>query len=373
MKGREVYRKYSPGRGLRERSSSRGYRGSNQNFNNKEDKENQLKEIKTMLCDLTKKVGDNPSEDILDKLADKIEKLSHNETDFTENETSEKQKNHDYATYFVDTTERAGILKIDSGAPKSISGISYMKNYLESIGLDINKQQRVMTPDVFLFGPTRYRTLGKILCPIKFKDVRGDDFWIQTDIHLIDNKIGILLGLTTCDQLDIMIMTKRNSIAIDHINQKRTVVGFRSGNHIAIPTQHLDKYNNEKAPVGAPSSWKTSVAGKVHNMYIDILKECETNIRSKITKTKVEHEEESDNEEYEDAIEEINTQEKTLGLTGKLYNVVSKGYEMITNFVEGSTENIRQEEEKNDAKTNRATNAEKKQAIADAMARLKMK
>ena len=71
-----------------------------------------------------------------------------------------------------------------------------MKKYLESIGLDLRKQQKVMTPDVFLFGPTRYKTLGKILCPIKFKDNEGNDFWIQTDIHLIDNKIGIILGPT---------------------------------------------------------------------------------------------------------------------------------------------------------------------------------
>ena len=92
-----------------------------------------------------------------------------------------------------------------------------MSGYLDSMGLKLNEQHKIMTPDVFLFGSSRFKTLGKILCPVKFKDSDGKDFWIQTEVHLIDNKIGILLGLTTCDQYNVYIGTRDNEIVMkDH-------------------------------------------------------------------------------------------------------------------------------------------------------------
>merc|ERR1712083_1146271 len=124
-------------------------------------------------------------------------------------------------------------------------------------------------------------------CPVKFKDSDGKDFWIQTEVHLIDNKIGILLGLTTCDQYNVYIGTRDNEIVMkDHKEGEKKVIGFRSGNHLALPTQPLDRSRNEKAPEGSPTSWKNSPKGRFHMMYVDMLQNCKQDVTEKLGKIK---------------------------------------------------------------------------------------
>ena len=58
-----------------------------------------------------------------------------------------------------------------------------MKKYLINMNMDINKMPRVMTRDVFVFGTTKFPTLGKIVIPLKYRDVEGACWgaWLGTE------------------------------------------------------------------------------------------------------------------------------------------------------------------------------------------------
>ena len=155
---------------------------------------------------------------------------------------------------------------------------------------------------------------------------------------MIDNKIGILLGLTTCDQYNVHIETRDNQITLkDHKEGEKTIRGFRSGNHLALPTQPLDKSRNEKAPEGSPTSWKNSTHGKLHTMYVSMLQNCKEDVEQKLrvtpikekiwpTDQKVDSDSDSE-EEYMDAIEEIQNPKTN----DSLFNTIKTGYQAIVN------------------------------------------
>ena len=61
------------------------------------------------------------------------------------------------------------------------------------MNLDINKMPRVMTRDVFVFGSSKFPSLGKIVIPLKYKDICGEFVYKEAECHLINHSIGILV------------------------------------------------------------------------------------------------------------------------------------------------------------------------------------
>ena len=74
-----------------------------------------------------------------------------------------------------------------------------MEDYLPTMGLELKNMPKEMTNNVFLFENSRYPTQGKILIPIKYEDTEGNIHYKETEIHLINHSIGILIGLDTLD------------------------------------------------------------------------------------------------------------------------------------------------------------------------------
>ena len=137
-----------------------------------------------------------------------------------------------------------------------------MKKYLENMNMDINKMPRVMTRDVFVFGKTKFPTLGKIVIPLKYRDVEGKMVYRESECHLINNSIGILVGLETQASWGAWLGTENLEMRIrgDIEGTEQTIAGFKQGGHFIIPTYRASK--GEKFEVKKPSSGTTSHKNK---------------------------------------------------------------------------------------------------------------
>ena len=119
------------------------------------------------------------------------------------------------------------------------------------MGLELEKMPKVKTNDVFLFGPSRYPSQGKIVIPLKYKDTEGTLHYKETEVHLIKHKIGILIGLNTMDEWRSDVKISKSGISFPGPNDTKFIIpGKREGGHIAIQTisASLDDKFHPKQP-----------------------------------------------------------------------------------------------------------------------------
>ena len=67
---------------------------------------------------------------------------------------------------------------LDLGAPVSIAGVSWMKQYLEGFNLEIENMKSVCCNQAFVFGPSRrYVSKSLIELPILVTKVKSSSRW----------------------------------------------------------------------------------------------------------------------------------------------------------------------------------------------------
>merc|ERR1712030_473 len=175
VRGRSVYRDFSPGGGLRNRSYSRG-RGKSSSKDRNSSK-NMLKDIKTMMCDITKAIkGGLSTDQAVQKCIEKVDEM------FTVKDIEDEHESHNFLietsnfdeqasaediqsalntlqslanTYTYNVTnyvknEPNGKSKVDCGAPKSCANEDYTKEYIKSMGLKLEDMPRVQTMKIVL-------------------------------------------------------------------------------------------------------------------------------------------------------------------------------------------------------------------------------
>ena len=84
---------------------------------------------------------------------------------------------------------------LDIGAPVSIAGVPWMKQYLEEFDLKIYEMKSVRCHQHFVFGPSRRcisTTLVELPVLITMLDRREDVLIIQT--YLVDAEVPFLCG-----------------------------------------------------------------------------------------------------------------------------------------------------------------------------------
>merc|ERR1712030_6739 len=81
---------------------------------------------------------------------------------------------------------------------------------------------------------------------LKYKDTEGNVHYKETEIHLIEHTIGILIGLDTMDEWGSDVKISKSGISLPGPNNKEFIVtGKREGGHIAIqtiPASESDKF-----------------------------------------------------------------------------------------------------------------------------------
>ena len=63
------------------------------------------------------------------------------------------------------------------------------------MNLSLDEMPRVKTRDGFVFGKSKFPSLGKIVIPLKYKDKDGNKIIREAECHLINHDIWILIGL----------------------------------------------------------------------------------------------------------------------------------------------------------------------------------
>ena len=221
----------------------------------------------------------------------------------------------------IDSEESPDQTIQDCGAPKTVGGIDYVKKYLENMNMDINKMPRVMTRDVFVFGVSKFPTLGKIVIPLKYRDVEGNMVYRESECHLINHSIGILIGLETQASWGAWLGTERLEMRIrgDKPGVEQTIAGFKQGGHFIIPTFRASK--GEKFEVKKPSTGTTD--HKIRTLLLDNADDRKQAYEQGLKKMK----------KYEDKLKKLEQDKgKALSLMGK-YEVGTENYENIMSII----------------------------------------
>ena len=95
---------------------------------------------------------------------------------------------------------------IDTGAPVSVVGVPWMKQYLKEFGLEINNIKSVECNQPFVFGPSkRYisESLIELLILITRMDGKEDVLTVQT--YLVDAEVPFLCGKQTLETWNFKI------------------------------------------------------------------------------------------------------------------------------------------------------------------------
>ena len=94
---------------------------------------------------------------------------------------------------------------LDLGAPVSIAGVSWMKQYLEGFDLEIENMKSVSCNQTFVFGPSRiYLSKPLIELSILVTRIDGKDV-LKVQTYLIDAEVPFLSGKQTLESWNFKI------------------------------------------------------------------------------------------------------------------------------------------------------------------------
>ena len=89
---------------------------------------------------------------------------------------------------------------LDIGAPVSIAGVSWMKQYLEEFNLEIEDMKSVSCNQPFVFGPSkRYVSTSLIELPILVTRLDGKEDVLIVQTYLVDAEVPFLCGKQTLE------------------------------------------------------------------------------------------------------------------------------------------------------------------------------
>ena len=95
---------------------------------------------------------------------------------------------------------------LDIGAPVSIAGVSWMKQYLEEFNLEIEDMKSVSCNQPFVFGPSkRYVSTSLIELPILVTRLDGKEDVLIVQTYLVDAEVPFLCGKQTLETWNFKI------------------------------------------------------------------------------------------------------------------------------------------------------------------------
>ena len=94
----------------------------------------------------------------------------------------------------------------DIGAPVSIAGVSWMKQYLEEFNLEIEDMKSVSCSQPFVFGPSkRYVSTSLVELPILVTRMDGKEDVLIVQTYLVDAEVPFLCGKQTLETWNFKI------------------------------------------------------------------------------------------------------------------------------------------------------------------------
>ena len=93
------------------------------------------------------------------------------------------------------TDQGRQMMILDLGAPVSIAGVPWMKQYLAGFGLEIDNMKSVSCNQPFVFGPSRrYVSKSLIELPILVTRMDGKEDVLKVQTYLVDMELPFLCG-----------------------------------------------------------------------------------------------------------------------------------------------------------------------------------
>ena len=101
---------------------------------------------------------------------------------------------------------------LDLGAPVSIVGVSWMKQYLEGFNLEIDDIKSVSCNAPFVFGPSkRYVSKSLVELPILVTKMDGREDVLIVQTYLVDAEVPFLCRKQTLEIWNFKLMDKKRS------------------------------------------------------------------------------------------------------------------------------------------------------------------
>ena len=81
--------------------------------------------------------------------------------------------------------------KIDTGAPKSVAGVGWIRQYCNDAHMDFDNLNKVLTGDIFILGNDEFRSLGRVKIPVRLVTTMGEYVTLMVEVHMIEKPIEI--------------------------------------------------------------------------------------------------------------------------------------------------------------------------------------
>ena len=101
---------------------------------------------------------------------------------------------------------------LDIGAPVSVAGVPWMKQYLKEFGLEIENMNSVKFSQPFVFGQSRrYISESLIELPILITRMDGKEDVLTVQTYLVDVEVPFLCGKHTLESGISRLMDRERS------------------------------------------------------------------------------------------------------------------------------------------------------------------
>ena len=139
------------------------------------------------------KIIDEKQEKMSQLIDDKVVNAKFVETDITEEDWSNERMNIYFTKDITDVNE----MVVDCGAPKTLIGEKYLKEYLRVQNIDYSSLESAPCKQKFRFGPSQVYTSTEMLnIPIELSNNAGLQLQYISS-YVIQADVPFLLGLNT--------------------------------------------------------------------------------------------------------------------------------------------------------------------------------
>ena len=208
-----------------------------------------------------------------DEMAEKVVNSKYVEAEFEEEDWS----NENIKIYFNKNFDEINEMVVDCGAPKTLIGEKYLREYLKEHGLENEDLEKVPCKQRFKFGPSQmYISTEKAKIPIAMKV--NDGYTRKfVEAFVIQAEVPFLLGLNTMKQWRIMMDMESEELvfrAFDiTVQMKRN-----DGGHLTVPLEKVEEWSTAETVMFMKSEDEVCSFAKIKKVHENTNHKSEQNL-----------------------------------------------------------------------------------------------
>ena len=131
--------------------------------------------------------------------------------------------------------------KIDTGAPKSVAGEEWIRQYCNDKSIDFDALIKKQTSDVFILGNQKFRTLGRVDIPVGLETVKDEMVELKVSVHMIQKPIEMLVGMNTLRAWRVVLDPESQEIGLKGEGRKiKEYLKAAFVGHFVVPLWGID-------------------------------------------------------------------------------------------------------------------------------------